>query len=104
MWLLLASSGAALVAGLACLAAIIFAGRHIDPKTGALNGVVCTTAVPNGALLYTAIVLVVGDFYLHYPVSVTVAEGFGDGRIAWMFVDYAVETSFKVWTRLTPAG
>jgi hypothetical protein len=56
------------------------------------------SSVTLGASFYTMIVLVIGEFFLGKPLSETIKLGFGDGRIAWLLVALAVDTSTRIVT------
>ena len=101
VWSWAISPGASLIAGLIALAMLVRSGRHLEP-----NGDVATLAVVNSvistAMLYTIVILVIGEFFVGSPVSQTVKEGFGDKRMGWLLVPVMLDYGVRVWSMLRP--
>ena len=101
IWLLVATPGASLFVGIVCLALLCRRNGHRE-SDGSLSRTKISNAVMLSAAFYTMIILIIGQFFVGAPVSKTIAEGFGDGRIAWLIVVLALDTGMRIWSLFDP--
>jgi len=48
------------------------------------------------AIMYTLVIMLFGYFGLHIPVSKTISNGFGDDRVAWLFVFAGIDVGIHL--------
>ena len=101
LWTWLATPGASLIAGCLCLAMLCVSGKHRS-NTGQLDRVAVASSVMLTAMLYTLIILVIGEFFLGRPVSATIRDGFGDTRVAWLLVALGLDTGARIAALFDP--
>ena len=95
IWFWIASPGASLIAGLACLLLLWLKNRRATGEARMSRANIASTVLL-AASLYTMIVLVVGEFFVGARVSETIKNGFGDGRVAWLLVALALDTGSRL--------
>jgi hypothetical protein len=95
MWVLIASPGASLLAGILCLAVLILKNRTREESLKISRSDV-GSAVLLAASFYTMLIVVVGDFFAISKVSETIRDGFGDGRAAWLILGLALDTGARL--------
>jgi hypothetical protein len=93
-WPYIASSGAALGAGLLAFAMLVILKKHLNaqrlPDARKIGSVFVFTATA-----YTLVVLVIGDLVFRVPLP-WLAESFGGSRVAWLLVAAAIDSAVKV--------
>ena len=101
VWAWIASPGASLIVGAACLVALMFRGyfRQVD-ENGVRQRV--TNALMLPVILYTLTVGIIGQFFLKIPLSTTIAEGFGNDRISWLLIVYLMDVFGRVYAMFHP--
>ena len=65
-------------------------------KDGSLDRLKIANAVTLPAMLYTLIVVVVGELLLRIPASDTIKFGFGDGRVTWLLVVLCIDIGIRI--------
>ncbi|HEV7599062.1 MAG TPA: hypothetical protein VGO49_02240 [Bradyrhizobium sp.] len=86
---------ASLLAGIIGLALLLFIGAHRD-TSGEVSPAKIVACVLLCIVSYTFLVLIVGNFAFHIPVSVAVAN-FGEDRIAWLMLGLLADTFSRLY-------
>ncbi len=96
VWNLLASPGAALMASILAVTALIFLGAHRD-----LNRQISRQKIVACMLLtiasYTFMIVIVGYFYLGEPDSSVIESRIGDNRFVWLLVAMSADSFARLF-------
>jgi len=95
IWQWLANAAASLVAGVLLVVLLVYFDRHRDHQGPSAQKLVACFL--GGLSAYTLLVLVVGHFFLNYPISEDITASFGDNRIAWLFVGITADVLARVY-------
>jgi hypothetical protein len=96
-----ASSLAAITFGLLCAFALIISRRHRDNQGNIVSQRI-TAVTLLSISTYVLFVLLIGFWVFGVPISVIVARGFGDERIAWLLLGTLVDTAIRLYAFFEP--
>jgi uncharacterized membrane protein YuzA (DUF378 family) len=99
VWSALATSPASLIVGVLTAAALIAKGRH--KEEGKTSTDLIVSAFLFGVSVYTMTCLLVGHFALN-AMARMIADGFGEARIAWVFVGLAADAAARLYRLFDP--
>lgn len=94
-WQIVASPGASVVAGMMCFLMVWKRNLHRS-KDGALDRLKIANSVTLPAMLYTLVIVILGELFLRIPASDTIRHGFGDGRVTWLLVVLCIDIGIRV--------
>jgi hypothetical protein len=94
VWSWVASPGACVIAAVIGLLALIASNKHKRDASTVDQSIVAVILL--SGVLYTLLILIVGQFFLRIPVANTIQE-FGSERMAWVSVGLAADVFARLY-------
>jgi hypothetical protein len=69
---------------------------------GALNRAAIVETFVIGISFYTFCVILIGYFFLHFAMSQTITNGFGEARLSWLLVGVVADHFARLYNLLYP--
>jgi hypothetical protein len=100
-WTIFANSAASVAFGVLGFILLKYSGSHRDNQNR-LASIKISACVLQSIAAYTLAICIFGHWFLKIPISMTIREGFGDERAAWLLLGVLIDVLVRLYGLFDP--